>query len=234
MMRKTVLTAVGSAVLGGLGVGYLTLGPTANAERASIVDDSTTTTVAGTTEGAADQDPDQRFRDHVQEALAPLLADGTLTQAQIDKIVTALGDARPAGGEGHGRGRGGPGHGRGGPMIQARGEVLQLVADTIGITVDELTTALKGGSTIAEVATSKNVDPQKVIDTLVLSATQALDAKVADGTLSADRAAEIKANLVDKTTRFVNEGGPRHGKGPGHRDADEDDQTTTTATDSGS
>ena len=50
------------------------------------------------------------------------------------------------------------------------------------------------------------MDPQTVIDALVLGATKAIDAKVADGTLGAEQATQIKANLVERTTQFVNEG----------------------------
>ena len=63
MMRRVIVTAVGSAVLGGLGVGYLTLGPSATANRSSVnqvslVDDTTDPTVVDpqSPPGAPDDD----------------------------------------------------------------------------------------------------------------------------------------------------------------------------------
>lgn len=231
MLRKTIVTVVGSAVLGGLGVGYLTLGPSASADRAAIVDDTTVddSTVATGTDDAptppTDAERDARHATHIQEALAPLLADNTLTQAQIDKVTAALVAARPEGGNGP-RG-GGPGHGgRGGPRGEHRREGLTVAAETIGITVDALRTELQAGKTIAEVATANNVAPQAVIDALIASATTKIDQRVTDGDISAEQATEIKANLVERTTRFVNELGPKHRPGG--------DQPAPPADDSGS
>jgi len=231
MLRKTIVTAVGSAVLGALGVGYLTLGPSANADRATIVDDTTvdgSTAAVGTssTDDAptppTDAERDARHAAHIQEALAPLLADGTLTQAQIDKVAAALAGARPEGGKGpRGGGRDGRG-GRGGPMGERRGEGLTLAAETIGITVDALRTELQGGKTIAEVATANNVTPQAVIDALIAQATTQIDQHVTDGDITVERATEIKANLVERTTRFVNDVGPKHRTG-GDQPAPTDD-----------
>jgi hypothetical protein len=73
---------------------------------------------------------------------------------------------------GFGPGPGGPGHGRG------FGRELPLVAETIGISVDDLRTALEGGQTIAEVAEANGVDPQTVIDALVADATEHITARV--------------------------------------------------------
>ena len=56
-----------------------------------------------------------------------------------------------------------------------------MAATAIGITQDELKTALEGGQTIAAVAQSKGKDPQVVIDALVASAKTRLDAEVASG-----------------------------------------------------
>ncbi|MND03863.1 hypothetical protein D3C83_238850 [compost metagenome] len=50
-----------------------------------------------------------------------------------------------------------------------------------------------------------------MIDALVADATAKIDARVAAGGLTAERAAEIKANLVERTTRLVNETPHRQG-----------------------
>jgi hypothetical protein len=93
----------------------------------------------------------------------------------------------------HGGGRGG-----------LRGAGLDAAAEAIGITSDELRTALHDGSTIAEVAESHDVEVQAVIDALVADATSHIDEAVADGRIDAARAEEMKANLVDRVTARVN------------------------------
>lgn len=58
----------------------------------------------------------------------------------------------------------GPGNGRGGPHL---GQVeLAAAAKVLGMTSDELTTALKSGKTLEQVATDKGVDIQKVKDAI--------------------------------------------------------------------
>jgi hypothetical protein len=105
------------------------------------------------------------------------------------------------------------GHGRGGPGRHLFGDRLDAAADTIGITVEDLRTALRDGSTIAEVAADHDVDVQSVIEAMVAEATTQIDAAVADGSLDADRAAEMKSTLVERITAHVH--GERPDRGPG-------------------
>jgi hypothetical protein len=95
---------------------------------------------------------------------------------------------------------GGPRHG--GPG--RREANLDKAAEAIGVTADELRTALQGGSTIAEVAQAHDVAVQTVIDALVADATTHLDEAVANGRIDAARAEEIKATLVERITARVN------------------------------
>lgn len=97
--------------------------------------------------------------------------------------------------------RGGPG-GRHG--FHGRGVALDAVADAIGITEDELRTALRDGSSIAEVATANDVEVQTVIDALVADATARIDEQVAEGDLSEEEATNLKADLIDRITARVN------------------------------
>src|SRR3954454_9792050 len=48
-----------------------------------------------------------------------------------------------------------------------RGEKLDAVTTALGMTPEELRTALESGKSIADVATDKGIDPQTVIDALV-------------------------------------------------------------------
>jgi len=121
-------------------------------------------------------------------------------------------------GDHEGPGRRGPGGGR--HRLSAR---LDTAAEAIGVTADELRTELEGGSTIAAVAEANGVDIQTVVDALVAEATARIDAAVADGALEADRAEEMKANLVERITAHVNGEHPR--RGPGAETPPADDAT---------
>ena len=120
----------------------------------------------------------------------------------IDALIAARPDVPP-----------GP-HGRRGPIRRAIANLGEIAAATIGITTDQLRDELKDQGTIAAVATAHGVQPQAVIDAIVADATAKIDAKVAGGELTAERAAEIKANLPERVTRLVNETPPRHGPPP--------------------
>jgi len=118
--------------------------------------------------------------------LQTLVDDGTLTSSQLDAVVTALEAARPTGGGmGGGMAGGMGGHGHGGPgMGGARGgmrqEMLTTAADAIGITADELKTAVQGGQTIAQIAEANGKSVQSVIDALVAQATTDLTQRITD------------------------------------------------------
>jgi hypothetical protein len=173
---------------------------------------------------------------HLQEILQPLVDDGTLTQDQVDKVIAALEAAGPAGGPG-GRGPGGPE--RGGPE---RGAKLDTVATVLGITADEVRTALQGGQTLADLATANGKTADDVVNALVAELKAHLDEEVAAGTHTQDEVDQIFADATTRITDMVNNGAPAggpgmgDGKGPGgrghgprgERPADAPDSTDTT------
>jgi len=106
-----------------------------------------------------------------------LVDDGTLTSSQLDAVVAALEAARPMGGHG-GPGHGGPG--MGGARGGMRQEMLTTAADAIGITADELKTAIEGGQTIAQIAEANGKSVQSVIDALVAQASADLTQRITD------------------------------------------------------
>lgn len=106
--------------------------------------------------------------------LQGLLDDGTITVAQRDAVITALQAARPASGESGGR------HERQGRRAEHRQASLETAASVIGVTADELKTALQSGQSIADVATANGVDPQAVIDALVTEASANLTQRITD------------------------------------------------------
>ena len=110
--------------------------------------------------------------------LQTLVDDNTLTTSQLDAVVTALEAARPMGGGQEGRGQDGQNHG--GARGEKRQERLTTAAEAIGITADELKTAIEGGQTIAQVAEANGKTVQSVIDALVAQATTDLTQRITD------------------------------------------------------
>ena len=194
----------------------------------SVPGDSTAPT------GAAKPDPSTRL----QEILQPLIDDGTITQEQADKVIALLAAARPIGP------MGGPRGGHHGVMGRG-GFGLDVVANALGITADEVRTALQDGQSLADLAVSKGKTAQDVIDAIVAEATTKINAKVTAGDLTQAQADTMIADLTRFATNFVNNtppadgpgfgrgfGGPLFG-GPGHRgnDNDADDAPTDAPTD---
>ncbi len=82
-----------------------------------------------------------------------------------------------------------------------RGRKLSTAAETIGITVEELRAELQDGATIAEVAEANGSSADAVIDAMIANLEEKLDAKVEEGRLTAEEAAE---KLESKTERISN------------------------------
>jgi hypothetical protein len=146
------------------------------------------TTPSTTTPSTTDARPDREAK--LRESLQSLLDNGTLNQAQVDAVVTALKDAGPIGAH------------RGGP--RGHGADLSVAASTIGVTAEELRTALQSGQSIADVATSKNVDPQAVIDAMVAAMNQRLAESVSSGKLTQEKADELAASATTRIADIVN------------------------------
>jgi hypothetical protein len=206
--------AAGLLAGGGAGValGVTSISSATSSPSVNVVDETATTDPAVTTDPAA-TDPATTATDDttgddapadrpdrgafLQETLQPLVDDGTITQAQADAVIAALEAARPEGGRGMGPGGPGMGHGRGGHGLEA-------AATALGITADELRTAIEGGQTIAEVATEKGVDVQTVIDAMVAELKAHLDAEVAAGEHTQEEADAKLADAVERITEHVN------------------------------
>ena len=229
-MRKQIATVGLSAALVAGGAGALAL-TGAGTSSAQTTPDTTTS------------EPSGRRADHaarLAETLQPLVDDGTLTQDQADAVVAALEAARPDKEMGPG-GRGGPGRRVG----------LDAAATALGVTQEELMTALRDGQSIADVAASKGVDVQVVIDAMVADAQAHLAEEVASGEITQDQADARLAELTTRLTEMVNStmpmgpggpggpggrGGPRGPGGPGHGhgdDAETADDGPDTTTPSG-
>lgn len=92
---------------------------------------------------------------------------------------------------------------------------LSVAAKTIGVSDDDLRSALRSGQSVADVANAHGVDPQTVIDALVADAQQHLADDVSSGRLTQDQADQISADLATHITDAVNHAGLRGGPGGG-------------------
>lgn len=147
----------------------------------------------------------------VKAKLDQAVANKTITQDRADKAYAKAQQALPklmaatpkAPGDRHGQGR------KGVVRHAAKAE-LGVAAKTIGIDEKTLLQELKGGKTVAQVATAHNIAPQTVIDAMVAAANTKIDQAAAAGHIPADKVADAKAKAKAAITKFVNEGGPRH------------------------
>lgn len=131
--------------------------------------------------------------DRLAKALAPLVEAGTIDQAQADAVIAALLDAAPRG--------------------EHRGRGLEAAAGALGMSADELRSALREGQTVAEVAEAQGVEVQAVIDAMVAEVAEHLAEKVESGDRTQEEADEILERATARITDLVSNGRP----GPGER-----------------
>lgn len=97
----------------------------------------------------------------------------------------------------------------GGGLGRFGSAAFDSVAKALGITTDELTADLAKGQSIADIAKAKNVDINKVIDTLVGDATAKIDQAVTDKHVTQEQADKLKSMLKTVITNLVNNGFPK-------------------------
>jgi polyhydroxyalkanoate synthesis regulator phasin len=158
--------------------------------------------------GVSAASPEDRIRD----ALAGLVDDGSITQEQADEVATTL-SAADLGGH----------HGPGGPGGRF---ALDTAAETLGMTEDELRTALEAdGASLASVAEAQGVAVDDLVAALVQAAQDHIAEEVTEGDLTQDEAdqrlADLEARITDRvnsTDLPVPHGGP--GRPGGEDDGD--------------
>ncbi|TFV44181.1 hypothetical protein [Blastococcus sp. TF02A-35] len=140
--------------------------------------------------------------ERITEALSGLVDDGSISQEQADEVATTLSEA--------GLGRGG--HHGGEPGLEA-------AATALGMTEDELRTALEAdGTTLAEVAESQDVPVEDLVAALVEAEEERVAEAVEDGRLTQEEADERLADVAERVTERVNSDAPvRGGHGPRDR-----------------
>src|SRR2546430_418978 len=100
-----------------------------------------------------------------------------------------------------------PGRGPGGPMVT--GDPFQAAATYLGTTTADLRTKLQGGQTLAQIANATSGKSRDgLVKALVDDATAKIDAAQKAGTITADQATQLKANLQQRITNLVDHAGP--------------------------
>jgi hypothetical protein len=130
------------------------------------------------------------------KALASLVKDGTLTQAQADKVASTVKADTKAGHKDRKVDR-----------KARRTEIVALVAKTIGSTPEQVRAGVKGGTSIAAQAQAKGVTRQTVSDALTKAFNDRIDAAVAAGKIPAQRAEKAKARIPQAVTRILDANG---------------------------
>lgn len=134
----------------------------------------------------------------LRRALDGLVADGTLTQAQADEVMAA---AKAEAGAGRQRRR------------ERRDELLEVAAEALGSTPDDVKAGVAAGTSIAEQAEAKGIDRQVVDDALTKAATDRIDAAVADGTLTEAQGAKATERVDKAVDRILDADGSGRSSG---------------------
>ncbi|MBI2711059.1 MAG: hypothetical protein HYX34_15420 [Actinobacteria bacterium] len=193
-LRKIAASIALSAGLAGGGLAVAALSPIqgVQATPGSAGAAPTTQPPAGTS-GSASDPANTAGADRqgpLEQALAGLVKDGTLTQDQADSVQSAFRQERQ--------------QGRGRRFLRRHGkQVVDVAATAIGVAPADLKAALKAGKSIADVASAKGVDPQKAVDALSAAGKAKVEEAVTAGKLTRDRAARIEQRLPDLARRLV-------------------------------
>lgn len=184
-MRRIIASVIAAGMLALGGLAAASLGGT------TLV--SAQTAPDGGSGGATTEHADGRRPLHVLDAvLDELVEQGVITPEQADtireRVAEKLRERR---------------HDRHDRPFRFVANALQVSADTIGISVEDLTAALREGSSVADVAEANGVDPATVVEAIVDAGTEAVNRAVADGRLTQEQADRILEALPERAERFV-------------------------------
>lgn len=161
-------------------------------------------TVAGAAEAAATGTVSR-----ISTVLSGLVSDGTLSQTQADSVQKALDAARP--------------EGKGGPRGQAAKPNSAAIAAALGMTPEEVRTALQSGQSLAAIAAGKGVYTQTVLDAMLAELKAHLAEEVTSGRHTQAEADQMLSKATERATAMMNgekpafPGGHRGHRGhPGH------------------
>src|SRR3954453_2045151 len=165
----------------------------------------------------------------LKDVLDKLVADGTISQDQETKILDAIKAAHQANkADNQAQGP------RDRLRFKAIKDAAQVAAGKIGVSVDELKTAVKGGQSVADVANTHGVNPADVEKAIVDAATAKVDAAVTAGTLTPQQGGFLKARLPEMAFNFVNHAGEPKAEGCGPQAGGDSSGSTNSSSSSSS
>jgi hypothetical protein len=88
--------------------------------------------------------------------------------------------------------------------LAVRRHAGKIVADTLGVTTQDLRAALKGGQSVSEYATSLGKNPADVGTALVNGANTAIDKAVANGRIDQAKGDELKGKVGARVDTALN------------------------------
>jgi uncharacterized protein YidB (DUF937 family) len=167
----------------------------------------------------------QDIRDALKSAADKAVQEGNLSQAQADQLKQRAdqwqGNEAPfpffgrPGFEGHGfRGRGGfapEAHGALGTMRQ---DMVDAAAKALNMNTQDLTTELRSGKSLADIAKDKGVDEATLKKAMVDAGKADVDKALSDGQLTQQQADQMKSQVeqLDLSGRMGHGWGPGRGK----------------------
>ncbi len=191
-------------------------------EPQAVIDLLTTEAEAMIDEALAEGEIDQAEADELRTELLPKI--GTLVNNGLHGLMSELerehrghwADRDPRGGHHHGR------EWRGGDDGVGQMAELSAIAEAAGTDTAGLMAGIRGGQSLADIARSNGADPQAVTDLLISQVNARIDAAVESGKLTAEEAAEMKAEFAESASDLVNFTLEDARRGFGKRGADDD------------
>ena len=131
---------------------------------------------------------DRPLYSKILEWLDPLVAEGTIDQSQADAVADTLAASLP-----------------GGMYRLHQGvETIREAADFLGLTPQQVVEAMRGGTTLADLAVENGSSAEALIDHLVGVVEEHLDQAVADGRITEEQKTEALSNATERLTDLVN------------------------------
>jgi hypothetical protein len=137
-------------------------------------------------------------------AIAVVLAPAALAQATGAGYGPGGGSGPGGNGPGYGRGMGGP-----------QQSLVAVASDKLGMTQADLVTELRNGKTIAQVAESKQVAANTIVDAFVATRAEQLNTAVAAGRMTQAQADAMLATMRANVTARLSQPWSPQGNGPG-------------------
>ncbi len=94
-----------------------------------------------------------------------------------------------------------------GPRTQNRdqAQTQTTLTEVLGLTQAEIADLRQDGMTLAQIADRRHVDPEKLVDELAARWSERIEARVANGALTADQATELKTQLELQAKARINQ-----------------------------